>query len=306
MPAHIIDELDYYLLQTENTRLPLRSEILESIPDDVSGIFYVCRNIMEHYQGINAGNISRLRYPEIEMDKVSDILQALIDNGVTDLSKPVPLGKKVIGNCFNIAKLAVSFMRYKGIPARLRYAYCTYFNHKNNPNVNSEQVLAEYWCAEKQRWFRGDPSMNWEILDHLGINVDVDFLDVSKQLSQPISDVWLNCRTQQWNFDDYGVSLDISRRRAGMGHVALKMTHDLACLNHIELYAFDFISPAKRFQQEINLRPHDFDTLASLLHSEHFTQFRFTNKTIPFSTLPRRVLRKSPITGVTLKKGINK
>jgi hypothetical protein len=306
MPIHINDELDYYLLQTENTQLPLMSLMLESIPDDIDGIFAMCRNIIEHYNGINAQRISKSRYPEVEFDRVDDIIQRIINNGVTDLSRPISFDKKVIGNCFNIAKLAVSFMRHKGIPARLRYAYCTYFNHKNNPNVNSEQVLAEYWCAKKKRWLRGDPSMNWEILDYLGIKVDIDFLDVSKQLSQPISDVWLNCRAQRWSFNDYGVSLDISRHRAGMGHVALKMTHDFACLNQIELYAFDFISPAKRFQEEINLRAPDFDILAGLLHSENFAQFRFTNKAVPFSTLPRRVLRKSPITGVTLKKGMQK
>lgn len=306
MPTPPNNEQEYYLLQTHNTALPLDFHMAKEIPDDVKDIFSMCRNIMEHYNGINADVIDKTRYVEIELDRVADILNLLLDKGVVNISNPIPLDKKIIGNCFNIAKLAVSFMRCKGIPARLRYTYCTYFNHKNNPNINSEQVLTEYWCTKKRRWLRGDPSMNWEILEHLGIQVDVDFLNVTKELSQPISDVWLNCREQRWDFDDYGVSLDATRRRAGMGHVALKMTHDLACLNQVELYAFDFISPVKRFQQEINLRPEVFDTLAEILHSEDFDKFRFTNKSIPFSTLPRRVLRKSPITGVTLKKGISK
>jgi hypothetical protein len=296
-------EHDYYLMHTANTSISGFETMLSNVPYDVEKIFWICRNTLEHYNGINADKIDKARYHEIEINKVSDLLSLLKSKGVTDILSEIPFEKRIVSNCFNIAKLAVSLLRYKGIPARLRYAYCSYFNHKNNPLVNSEQVLVEYWSVTQQRWLRGDPSMNWEILDHLKINVEVNFLNVSKTLSKPISDVWINCRLGLWDFADYGVSLGKQRQRCGMGHVALKMAHDFACLNNFELYAFDFISPSRRFQQEINLRPYDFDRLAEILHSENFVQFHHHNKRIPLSTRPRRVLRKSPITGITLIEG---
>lgn len=297
------NEYRYYLRQTNNTAISAFGWLLENIPNDVNTIFWICRNILEHYNGINAKKINKARYHEIEIDKVADLLTLLVRKGVTDIIKPIPFEHKIISNCFNIAKLATSLLRYRGIPSRLRYAYCSYFNHKNNPDVNSEQVLVEYWDNACQRWLRGDPSMNWEILNHLNIKVDINFLDVNKDLSQPISDVWINCRRGLWRFNDYGVSLGESRKRSGMGHVALKMTHDFACLNQLELYAFDFISPSNRFQQENNLRPQDFDQLAEILHTEQFSQFHHLNNRIPFSVRPRRILRKSPITGILLIKG---
>jgi acyl-coenzyme A synthetase/AMP-(fatty) acid ligase/aryl carrier-like protein len=296
MKRYWTEEQDYYLKQTTNTDMGSISYLAQTISDDVFDIFQAARNVVEHHAGINTDKIPLNRYVEMEIDKVSDMLETLAKNGITTLAEPIPLEKKVVGNCFNISKVAVSLLRQKGIPARIRYAYCSYFY----PDFSHEQALVEYWDSANGRWKRGDASMNHEIMDHLEIDVDIDLLDVSPELSQPIADVWIGCRSGKLDFADYGASVE-NRKRGGLGHVAHKLTHDLACLNQIELMACDFIALPKNYLMSRNLKLEAFDEVSQLLADTDFSTYRFTNTDIPLCAVPRRILRKSRFTGVNVR-----
>lgn len=236
----------------------------------------------------------------MEIDKVEDILSILAANDVESILEPIPLEKKVVGNCFNISKVAVSILRHVGIPSRIRYAYCTYFY----PDFSHEQALVEYWDAREKIWRRGDASMNHEIMKHLEIDIDIDLLNVDKSLSMPISDVWIACRSGNMDFGDFGASVE-NRKRGGVGHVAHKLTHDLACLNQIELMACDFIAPPANYLRNKNLNLEAFDRVAELLHEESIEQLNYWNSDLPFCVKPRRILRKSRFTGVNVIERIN-
>lgn len=290
------EESGYYLQQTVNTNPGQYEHYFSSVPKDVEEIFRVARNVVEHHAGINSEHIPMNRYQEMEIDRIEDILEIISRNGVDNIVDEIPLENKVVGNCFNISKLAVSLLRYHGIPARIRYAYCTYFYE----DFSHEQALVEYWDAEVSKWRRGDASMNKEIIDHLGIEVDIDLLNVSKELSQPIADVWLGCRFGKLNFEDYGASVE-NRKRGGIGHVAHKLTHDLACLNQLELMACDFIAPPANYLRNKNLNLDGFDNVARLLAGEKYQEIQYTSNLVPFCARPRRVLRKSRFSGVNVK-----
>lgn len=295
MHSHWTDEQDYYLQQTKNTDPGQFSYLLDNVPTDVKEIFRVARNVVEHHAGINSEKIALERYIEMEIDPVSDIFSILHKNGVRDITQPIALEHKVVGNCFNISKVAVSILRAKGIPARIRYAYCTYFYD----GFNHEQALVEYWDKQAHMWRRGDASMNEEIMKHLDINIDIDLLNVSTELSQPIADVWIGCRKGELSFEQYGASVD-TRKRGGIGHVAHKLTHDLACLNQLELMACDFIAPPNNYLRSRNLKLEQFDNLALILKDHDYKAYQYEKKQVPFCATPRRILRKSRFTGVSL------
>jgi hypothetical protein len=295
MHSHWTDEQDYYLQQTKNTDPGQFSYLFDNVPTNVKEIFRIARNVVEHHAGINSEKISLERYIEMEIDPVSEIFSILHKNGVRDITQPIALEHKVVGNCFNISKVAVSMLRAKGIPARIRYAYCTYFYD----GFNHEQALVEYWDKQARKWRRGDASMNEEIMKHLDINVDIDLLDVSTELSQPIADVWIGCRKGELSFEQYGASVD-TRKRGGIGHVAHKLTHDLACLNQLELMACDFIAPPNNYLRSRNLKLEQFDNLALILKDHDYKAYQYEKKQVPFCATPRRILRKSRFTGVTL------
>lgn len=141
--------------------------------------------------------------------------------------------------------------------------------------------------------------MNEEIMKHLDINIDIDLLNVSTELSQPIADVWIGCRNGELSFEQYGASVD-TRKRGGIGHVAHKLTHDLACLNQLELMACDFIAPPNNYLRSKNLKLEQFDNLALILKDHDYKAYQYEQKQVPFCATPRRILRKSRFTGVNL------
>lgn len=291
------DEQEFYLVQTENTDPGRFAQLFRDVPMDIGEIFRISRNVIEHHAGINTGKIPVERYKEMEIERVEDILGRISDNGVTDIVSPIALKDKVVGNCFNISKLAVSILREKGIPARIRYAYCTYFY----PDFNHEQAIVEYWSESESTWLRGDASMNFEILDHLNIKVDIDLLRVSHNLSTGIADVWMGCRAGTLDFSDYGASIT-SRKRGGLGHVAHKLVHDLACLNQVELMDCDFIAPPKNYLKSRNLDLDAFDKVAGILMDTKYPEFLYSNANIPLCARPRRILRKSRFSGVNVRR----
>lgn len=284
-------ERAYYLRHTSNTDPGRYGYLFDSLGDDIDVLFQAARHVVEHHGGLNAARIGPHRLAEMDVYRVEDLLGKVAAHGVRDLREDVPLEHKTIGNCVNISKVACGMLRHKGIPARIRYAYCTYFY----PRLAHEQTLVEYWLDEQGRWLRGDASMNWPVLRARKIDVEIDFRDVAEHLSKPVAKVWQACRRGEDRFDRYG-----NYNRVGMGHVAQKMLHDLACLNQVEMMPWDFGAPATFFWTSRPLDSLAFDALAEQMAGASWDELLYTARRLPFFAVPRRVLRKSPYSGNSL------
>ncbi|MFM5648676.1 hypothetical protein ACET7Q_10740 [Aeromonas veronii] len=207
------------------------------IPLSVGEIFVLARNIVEHYKGVNKYKISPDRYRDIDVNQPEIILDRLYSSGVKSIIKPIPFEHKIIGHCLTISSMALDMMRYKKIPSRLRYAYCTYFSK----DIYPEQILIEYWCRERNAWLMGDPSMNQEILEHNQISVNVDFCDVHTTLSQPVYWVWHQLRKGQLDFKMYRGIHNKQGENNVLQEVARVFLNDLAMMNNIVLSIYDYI-----------------------------------------------------------------
>lgn len=207
------------------------------IPNSAGEIFKVARNIVEHYKGINKYKINPERYNDIDINQPEIILDRLSKAGVTFITNPIPFERKIVGHCLTISIMALDMMRYKNIPSRLRYAYCTYFSQ----DIYPEQILIEYWCEERSAWLLGDPSMNQEVLDHNEILVSVDFCDVDTTLSQPIHWVWRHLRKGQLDFTMYRGIHDKQEKKQVLEEVARIFVNDLAIMNNLLLSIYDYV-----------------------------------------------------------------
>ncbi|WP_455821026.1 hypothetical protein [Pseudomonas cerasi] len=207
------------------------------IPESVNEIFEVARNIVEHYKGVNKYKINPERYSDIDITQPEIILERLSQAGVTSIINPIPFEHKLVGHCLTLGIVTLDMMRYKNIPSRLRYAYCTYFSQ----DIYPEQILIEYWCEEKGTWLWGDPSMNQEVLDHNQISVQVDFCDVDKTLSQPIYQVWYQLRKGKLDFMMYRGINDRQERHQVLEEVARVFVNDLAMMNNLLLSIYDYV-----------------------------------------------------------------
>nr|AAO39113.1 AdmS [Pantoea agglomerans] len=232
----ILNSEDIKALYTE--RKPTKhDDYYHDISGSVSEIFKVARNIVEHYKGINKYNINPERYNDIDITQPEIILDRLSDAGVTSIINPIPFEHKLVGHCLTLAIVALDMMRYKNIPSRLRYAYCTYFSQ----DIYPEQILIEYWCEDKGAWLLGDPSMNQEVLDHNQISVNVDFCNVDNTLSQPIYQVWYHLRKGKLDFTMYRGINDRQERKQVLEEVARIFVNDLAMMNNLLLSIYDYV-----------------------------------------------------------------
>ena len=207
------------------------------LPASVSEIFMVARNIVEHYKGINKYKISPERYRDIDINQPEIILDRLCSTGVASITNQIPFECKLVGHCLTISIMALDMMRYKNIPSRLRYAYCTYFSK----DIYPEQILIEYWCKDRNTWLLGDPSMNQEVLDHNEISVNVDFCDVDTRLSQPIHWVWRHLRKGLLDFTMYRGIYNKQEKNQVLEEVARIFVNDLAMMNNFMLSIYDYV-----------------------------------------------------------------
>jgi hypothetical protein len=290
-----MSEQDFYLRHSANTDPGPYAWLLDGVDEGVEAVFAAARNVVEHHAGLNSDRIAPERLAELDIYRVHAMLARVAAHGVRDLSAPIPLEHKVVGNCLNISKLACAILRQRGIPARVRYAYCSYFY----PDFAHEQTLVEYWDARLGRWLRGDASMNRPVLQAMNNPVEIDLCDVAEDLSLPIARVWRACRAGDADFSHFGASVE-NRKRAGFGNVALKMLQDLACLNQVEMMPWDFSGPSSRFLRSRHLDLDRFDVLADMLLDGDWEALLYPNRRLPFFAIPRRVLRRSPHTGCSL------
>lgn len=59
-----------------------------------------------------------------------------------------PLEERLVGNCRNFSTMLCAMLRYRGVPARARRGFGTYFE----PNQYMDHWVCEYWKADEQRW----------------------------------------------------------------------------------------------------------------------------------------------------------
>ncbi|MGV8001828.1 hypothetical protein QPK14_06745 [Photorhabdus temperata subsp. temperata] len=260
----------------------------EEIPDSLDEIFKTARNIVEHYKGINKYRISPERYRDIDISQPNIILERLYQANVTSLMSPISFENKLVGHCLTISIVALDIMRYKKIPSRMRYAYCTYFIE----DIFPEQILIEYWCFDRKEWIWGDPSINQAILDYNGISERFNFFDVDKTLSQPVYLVWNRLRKGELDFNMYRGINNVDNYNGVLKEVARILINDLAMINNLVLSIYDYvISPYESGNLSDNLYYFLDEVSEKMMNSQHcLISYDDSN---PIMCKPREVIRKS-------------
>ncbi|TDU82340.1 transglutaminase superfamily protein [Kribbella voronezhensis] len=168
------------------------AELFDAVPADIPGLTEVIRNLVIHYRG---GGIEFTgdRYDEINHRWVSAMLATDQKRNGTALAIPREPVDRIVGCCRDFTLLAVSALRHKGIPARSRVGFASYFAEGFNP----DHVVAEYWNGD--RWVMVDsqlgPDPHWKF----------DPQDMEPGWFRSAAEVWLGYRSGALDGDDFGV-----------------------------------------------------------------------------------------------------
>jgi hypothetical protein len=166
--------------------------LFDELPSDIPGLVAVIQNLLIHYRG---GGIEFTgdRLEEINHRWVEAMLTTDQKRNGTALATPREPFDRVVCCCRDYTLLTVSALRHKGIPARSRIGFASYFV----PGFNHDHVVVEYWNGE--RWVMVDaqiePGPQWGF----------DTQDMEPGWFRSAAEVWLGYRAGELDGDDFGV-----------------------------------------------------------------------------------------------------
>jgi len=127
-------------------------QLTAGLPDDPAGICAAVQHLVIQPDDAIAAGVPESRLAEKNIRPVSRQIEVLAALDPAPLSKPRPPASRVVGTCRDFALLSCALLRLRGIPARARCGFGTYFQ----PGKNLDHWVTEYQAPGQQRWIRID------------------------------------------------------------------------------------------------------------------------------------------------------
>ena len=213
---------------------PGRHEALfDPLPSGAPGItrtvqgLLIYEHVAKEFYGVD---LSEPRRAESHIRPVEKIVDAILALDSRPLSLARPPEKRLAGICRHFALLAIAMFRARGVPARMRCGFGTYFN----PPFFEDHVVCEYWNAGENRWVLIDPQFDAVWLRHF--DLDHDILDVPHDRFLVAAEAWRRCRSGDAEPGRFGIAFHDLR---GLWFVAGSLVREVAALNKHELLPWD-------------------------------------------------------------------
>jgi len=172
--------------------------------------------------------LSEERKAEVQLRSMERHLRCMLELDPGPLITPRSNEKKVVGNCRDFSLTLASMLQSKGIPARPRCGFATYFD----PSLYIDHWVCEYWNAAEQRWIFVDAQLD-EVQQNI-LKTTFNTLDVPRDQFLVGGAAWKMCRDGQADPDRFGI-FDMH----GMDFVKGDFLRDVAALNKMELLPWD-------------------------------------------------------------------
>ena len=221
--------------QSAVTQVGPSGTAIDELPSSLDTLRKVSQQLVAHYMGSSdgaTGPITGERLKEVDLRYANAMLARLLEMGAPKLTRERPPSERIAGCCRDFTVLFVAMARNKGIPARARYGYATYFK----PGWYLDHVIAEAWDTSAKRWRLIEP----EISDAFAAQNTFDPLDVPPDKFVTGPRAWLAARSGQIEPERCVVAPDFqipyTRSWLSLRH---HIVQDLAALNKAEMLVWD-------------------------------------------------------------------
>ncbi len=153
-------------------------------------------------------------------------LDALLAIDGADLRVARAPGDRVVGTCRTFVTVAVALLRWRGISARARCGFASYFE----PGRHLDHWIAEYWAPDQHRWVRVD-------VEHLPASYVPRPDDLAAGEFRSGGEAWQWYRTGAVDGKTFGVGHDPDAW--GPAEIRGNAIRDLAALNGVEVLPWD-------------------------------------------------------------------
>ena len=206
------------------------ADLYTGLPSGIPSLVQVVQGLIVHvFWAERYGlRLTGERQAEVQLRSMERRLERTLELDPGLLTTPRPLDRKIVGNCRDFSVTLASMLQSKGIPARPRCGFGSYFL----PDHYEDHWVCEYWNEARQRWILVDAQL--DELQRTALGTSFDTLDVPRDQFIVGGAAWKMCRSGQANPDQFGI-FDMH----GMDFVRGDFIRDVAALNKVELLPWD-------------------------------------------------------------------
>jgi len=239
--SKVEDWKKFYTTQSIVTEPGKYKELYKGLPDDIPSLCKIIQGFTLHMHWAQAygQNPSDERKTEVKIRQADKYLARIMELYDAPLTEERPPDKKIIGTCRDYAALLTSILRHKGVPARMRVGFATYFT----PGHYEDHYLCQYWNETKGRWIIVDAQL--DELQRNALKISFDPCDVPDGLFLPGGKAWQICREGQADPELFGI-FNIK----GMWFIGCDMIFDTMSLNKIESQPWDIWPMMPKYLQK--------------------------------------------------------
>src|SRR5215475_535459 len=185
--------LDFYSRPTVMTVPGRHGALVDALPRDVAPLVRAIQGLVLHEYAASAYGVAipDQRKSESHIRPVEELLDQVLAHDARPLFVPRSPAQRLVGTCRHFTALIVAVLRAKGVPARARCGFGSYFN----PPYFEEHIVCEYWNAAEARWVLVDTQFDevWQAQ----AKIDHDVLDVPRDRFLIAADAWIRCRAAE-------------------------------------------------------------------------------------------------------------
>lgn len=290
-----MDSLTFYKKQSIITEPGEFAFLFDCIPKDIGLIKSLVDGLILHFWD---GSIYDYQIPykkllDIETRYVSKMLKKIWDLDKSSLTNVRHFDKRIVGSCRDYATLFCSILRHKGIPARTRVAFSTFYFKE----YNHDEIVLEYWNEDKKKWCIVDPRVNEFHIRRKNLTVDFDLLDVPQDKLVVAGSAWQMVRANKACADSF-CGGDHNKNK-GLWYIRDRLIQDFAALNSVEMQLWDAWG-LMLSDREIEANPEQlsyFDNIAQMNVEPDKNFNNIINQYVndPNLRVPQKIISFSPI-----------
>ncbi len=220
----------YYRTPGVMTTLDEYAPWFENLPADVPSLVQIVQGLMLHiFWAERYGyTMPSARQSEVGLRTVPQKMKRLFELDSAPLTTPRPIERRLIGNCRDFTVMLCAMLQSRGVPARARCGFGTYFM----PNHYEDHWVCEYWNADQKRWVMVDAQL--DSLQRNILQIGFDTLDLPTGQFVTGGDAWLRVRAGKADPAQFGI-FDMH----GIAFIRGDLVRDFMALNKIEILPWD-------------------------------------------------------------------
>jgi hypothetical protein len=224
------DVLDFYRSPGPLTSLGPHGRLVDALPADVADLCAVVPGLLLHaFWATRYGvTLPDERKAETNIRRLDRQVARLLEIDPSPLGVARPPGRRLVGTCRDFTTFAVALLRAKGVPARARCGFGTYFL----PGHFEDHWVCEYWDAGAGRWRLVDAQL--DALQRAALKIDFDPLDVPRDRFLTGGAAWAACREGRADPMKFGIE-----KLRGLWFVRGDLVRDFLALNKVDILPWD-------------------------------------------------------------------